>query len=130
MKRHLPKLQEFESRELDLGERKTDGEGGASFALALQAHASPLLRVGLDVEGFEADGGRGVRTAVTALVSPHAHLVGWKAERDLGYLDRDVACALRVVAIGPDLKSVPAAGLARVLVETRHVAVLVVRDEH
>jgi uncharacterized protein YfaS (alpha-2-macroglobulin family) len=42
---HLPKLQEFQPREVDLGERTTDGEGGAILPLALQAHTAPLLRV-------------------------------------------------------------------------------------
>ena len=121
---HLPELEPFEARELDLGEKKTDAAGKASFTLDLQAHTAPLLRVGVDIEAFEADGGRGVQAGLSTLVSPHERLLGWKADGDLGYISRDVPCTVRVIALGRDLKATPAPDLTRVLLESRQISVL------
>jgi uncharacterized protein YfaS (alpha-2-macroglobulin family) len=78
----------------------------------------------VELEAFEPDGGRGVRGGLSALVSPHDKLIGWRTEGDLGYLVRDVPRSVRLVAIGPDLKAVAAENLTRVLIESRHVSVL------
>ena len=120
----LPKHEKFEPREIDLGETKTDAEGRAKIDLALEAYAAPLLRVSVDLEAFEADGGRGVRGALGTLVSRQPYLIGWKTADDIAFIPRDVPRAFEIVAIGPDAKPVAAPGLKRVLVETRHTSVL------
>jgi uncharacterized protein YfaS (alpha-2-macroglobulin family) len=120
----LPKHEKFEPREVDLGETKTDAEGRAKFALALDAYAAPLLRVAVDLEAFEADGGRGVRGALGTLVSRQPYLIGWKTADDLAFIPRDTPRAFEIVAIGQDAKAVAAPGLKRVLIETRHTSVL------
>ena len=120
----LPKHEHFESKEIDLGETKTDAEGRAKFALALEAYAGPLLRVSVDLEAFEADGGRGVRGALGTLVSRQPYLIGWKTADDIAFIPRDTPRTFEIVAIGSDAKPVAAPGLKRVLVETRHASVL------
>ena len=120
----LPKHEKFEPREVDLGETKTDAEGRAKFALALEAYAAPLLRVAVELEAFEADGGRGVRGALGTLVSRQPYLIGWKTADDIAFIPRDTPRKFEIVAIGPDAKPVAAPSLKRVLVETRHTSVL------
>lgn len=120
----LPKFESFEPREVDLGEVKTDDEGRAEIPLELAAYAAPLLRVTVDLEGFEPDGGRGVRGSLSALVSPQPRLLGWKGDGDLGFVARDVARSVQLLAIGPDGQPTAAPGLKRVLVESRHASVL------
>jgi uncharacterized protein YfaS (alpha-2-macroglobulin family) len=120
----LPKHEKFEPREVDLGETKTDAEGRAQFALALEAYAAPLLRVSVDLEAFEADGGRGVRGALGTLVSRQPYLIGWKTADDIAFIPRDTPRSFQILAIGPDAKPVAAPGLKRVLIETRHASVL------
>jgi hypothetical protein len=125
---HLPKPVNFESQQVELGERKSGADGRAEFVLDLKAYTAPLLRVGLELEAFEADGGHGVRGGLSTLVSPYDVLLGWKGGEDLGFLKRDVPHQVRLVAIGPDLKPVAVDKLKRVLIETRQVSVLTKQD--
>lgn len=120
----LPKHERFEPREVDLGEVKTDADGRAMIPLALEAYAAPLLRITVDLEGFEPDGGRGVRSSLSALVSPQPRLLGWKGDGDLSFVARDVVRSVQLMAIGRDGKPTTAPNLKRVLVESRHTSVL------
>jgi len=120
----VPKHEHFEAKEIDLGEVKTDAEGLAKFELALEAYAAPLLRVSVELEAFEADGGRGVRGALGTLVSRQPYLIGWKTSDDLAFIRRDVPRNFEILAIGPDAKPIAASDLKRVLIETRHASVL------
>ncbi len=120
----LPKADHVSQMEMDLGETKTDADGKASFTLAMEAHTAPLLRATVELEGFEADGGRGVSGSLQTLVSHQTHLLGWKANGDLHFIPKGVPRAFQIQAIGPDAKLVAAPGLKRVLVETHYVSVL------
>ena len=124
----LPKHERFDPREVELGETKTDENGRAKFSLPLEAYSAPLLRVSVDLEAFEADGGRGVRGALGTLVSRQAFLIGYKSDGDLDFVPRDVVRTFQITAIGPDAKPVAAPGLKRVLIETRHASVLTKQD--
>ena len=66
--------------------------------------ARATYRVGLTVQGFEADGGRGVTNEVEQLVSSLPYLIGWKADGDLDYLSRGATRAVKVMAIDPQLR--------------------------
>ncbi len=125
---HLPSSNHFESREVELPEQKSDAEGHAAFTLDVSSYAAPLLRVGVELEGFEPDGGRGVSAGLSVFVSPHEHLLGWRADDDLNYIPRDVPRSVRIIAIGPDLKPVAVENLTRLLIETRHISVLTKQD--
>ncbi len=113
-----------ETQEIPLNDVTTDADGRATLALNLDAHTAPMLRARVEIEGFEADGGRGVRTAIHTRVSPQSHLIGYMADRGLGYLDARHPVEVEVVAIGPDGAPVAAADLTRVLIRTQHVSVL------
>ena len=125
---HLPSTGNFETRDVELGETKSDAEGKAQFKLDLKPYTAPLIRVGVELEAFEPDGGRGVRSGLSTLVSPHDVLLGWKAEDDLDFIPRNIARQVKLIAVGPDLKLAAAPKLTRVLIESRHVSVLTKQD--
>ena len=120
----MPESERFDTKEIELPDATTDEKGQATLRLDLEAHTAPMLRARVELEGFEADGGRGVRTELGTLVSRQAYLIGHKAERNLGYLDGRDPASVAIIAIGPDSKPVAAADLTRVLIQEKHVSVL------
>jgi alpha-2-macroglobulin len=120
----LTDRQRRDTQEIPLTDATTDEHGRAKLTLNMEAHTAPMLQARVELEGFEADGGRGVRTSLSTLVSPQAYLIGHKAERSLGYLDERDLVAVEVMAIGPDGEAVAVGELTRVLVQTTHVSVL------
>lgn len=120
----MPNPNRFDTKQIPLADATTDEKGQASLPLNLEAHTAPMLRARVELEGFEADGGRGVRTELSTLVSRQSYLIGRKADRNLGYLDGRDPVSVGIVAIGPDSKPVAAADLTRVLVQIKHVSVL------
>ncbi|MGI9240513.1 MAG: MG2 domain-containing protein [Verrucomicrobiales bacterium] len=113
-----------ETKEIALEDARTNDRGQAILPLNLEAHTAPMLRARVELEGFEADGGRGVRTELSTLVSRQPYLIGHKPDRNLGYLDGREPASVGVVAIGADSKPVAVGDLTRVLIQTKHVSVL------
>ncbi len=113
-----------ESSEIPLADGTTNEQGQATLLLNLEAHAAPMLQARVELEGFEADGGRGVGTELNTLVSRQAYLIGHKADRHLGYNDDRDPVSVDVIAIGPGGSPVAATDLTRVLVEIKHASVL------
>ena len=111
-------------RDIALSDGTTDAQGRAVLPLNLEAHTAPMLRARVELEGFEADGGRGVRTELSTLVSRQAYLIGHKADRSLNYLDEHDPVLIGIVAIGPDSKPFAVADLTRLLILTKHTSVL------
>lgn len=120
----IPDNHRNDTQTIDLTDVTTDENGRAKLPLNMEAHTAPMLRARVELEGFEADGGRGVRTSLSTLVSPQAYLVGHKAERSLSYLDERDPVPVEVMAIGPDGKAVAAVDLTRVLIQTKYISVL------
>jgi uncharacterized protein YfaS (alpha-2-macroglobulin family) len=113
-----------DSREIPLPDGTTDAQGQAKLPLNMEAQAAPMLRARVELEGFEADGGRGVRTELSTLVSRQSYLIGHKADRYLGYIEGRDPVSVDVMAIGPDGNPLAVAGLTRVLIEIKHTSVL------
>ena len=69
----LPEAEDTEETEagqkINLGEQKTDDTGAAQFDLALERFDKSCFQVSLLIEGFEADGGRSVRSGKNFLVA-------------------------------------------------------------
>lgn len=114
----------FASKEIPMADARTDENGKAILPLNLDAHAASMLRARIELEGFEADGGRGVRTELSTLISRQSYLIGHKSEQYLGYLDERDPVSVDLVAIGPDSKPIAVKDLMRVLIQTKHVSVL------
>lgn len=108
-----------------LESRQTDASGVATFDLPLADYAGGTYRLTLDVEGFEEGGGRSVSASSSALLSPLASLVGYKADGDLGYLHSETERKLSFIAIDNQLQTIPLQNLRLRLIEQQNVSTLV-----
>ncbi len=108
-----------------LPDQHTDDEGKAAFELPLARFDKGTYRLLFQAEGFEAGGGRSVSTQAATLVSPVTHLVGYKADGDLGFIHKDSPRHLTFIAIDPELQQIALPGLTLRLLERRHVSTLV-----
>jgi uncharacterized protein YfaS (alpha-2-macroglobulin family) len=111
-----------------LSEQRTGTDGQASFDLNLSRFARATYRASIVVEGYEADGGRGVTGEAAQLVSNLPFLVGWKADGRLDYISRGSARGIDVLAINEKLTRVAAPGLKLKRLERRYVSVLLKQD--
>jgi uncharacterized protein YfaS (alpha-2-macroglobulin family) len=111
-----------------LTDAHTGADGQASFDLNLSRFARATYRASVLVEGYEADGGRGVTGEATQLVSNLPFLVGWKADGRLDYISRGSARGVDLLAINDKLARVPAPGLKLKRLERRYVSVLLKQD--
>ncbi len=124
----LPEAEDTEETEagqkINLGEQTTDDTGAAQFDLALERFDKSCFQVSLLIEGFEADGGRSVRSGKNFLVAALPYVVGYKADAKLDYLGKDTAANVRFMAVGPDLKPLAPKDLMARLIQIKHVSVL------
>ncbi|MEI6604504.1 MAG: MG2 domain-containing protein [Verrucomicrobiota bacterium] len=111
-------------RTIDLGETQTNDKGIATFKLPFDTLKDATFRAAILTEAFEREGGRSVRSASTCLVSPYNAVIGWKTDAKLDYLAKDSGIALKLLAVGRDLKPVALDSLRRRLIEIRQVSVL------
>jgi alpha-2-macroglobulin len=107
-----------------LEDATTDARGEATIALGLERFEKATYRLTFSAQGYEAEGGRGVTTAASLLVSPLPFLVGYKADGDLRYVSRGSDRSVQLTAVGPDLAALEAKGLELELIELRWVSVL------
>ncbi|MDZ4404365.1 alpha-2-macroglobulin [Prosthecobacter sp.] len=109
---------------IELGETKTNAEGHTEVDLSLERFGNTCFRMNLLVEAFEADGGRSMRGGLSALVSPFAHVIGYKADGDLGYIGKDSARNVKLLAVDMALKPVAVPQVSWRVIRIRHVSVL------
>ena len=107
-----------------LQDRKTDGQGETEFDFNLGRFDKATYRLSFAAEGYEAEGGRSVASESSVLVSPLEHLVGYKPDGELRYINRGAARAVELIAIDPALRKVALSGLKAQILELRHVSVL------
>jgi len=112
----------------NLSDQQTTEEGRATFDLNLQRFARATYRVSLLVEGYEADGGRGVSGEATQLVSSLPFLVGWKTDGRLDFIPRGSVRNIELIAVDSKLARVAAPGLVLKRLERRYVSVLLKQD--
>lgn len=124
----LPEAEETEETEagqkVNLGEKTTDDSGAAQFDLAMERFDKSCFQVSLLIEGFEADGGRSVRSGKNFLVAALPYVVGYKPDARLDYLGKDTAANVSFIAAGPDLKPIAPKDLMARLIQIKHVSVL------
>jgi hypothetical protein len=111
-----------------LSEQRTGANGQASFDLNLGRFARATYRASVVVEGYEADGGRGVTGEAAQLVSNLPFLVGWRADGRVDYISRGGARRVDVIAVNEKLNLVAAPGLKLERLERRYVSVLMKQD--
>jgi len=111
-----------------LTEQRSGPDGRASFDLNLGRFARATYRASVEVQGYEADGGRGVTGAAAQLVSNLPFLIGWKADGRLDYISRGSARRIDLIAVDEKLGLIAAPGLRLKRIERRYVSVLLKRD--
>lgn len=117
-----------EGYEEALQDGRTDTQGHAEFALDLGKYANATYQLYFLAKAYEAEGGRSVAAAAQTLVSSNDWLVGYRSPDSLDYVSRNATRAIRLVAIGPDAKSIALDGLTAQLIERRYVSVLTKQD--
>jgi uncharacterized protein YfaS (alpha-2-macroglobulin family) len=115
----------IEPSEQDLPDAETDDDGQAKLPLGLERFASATYRLTLVTEGFELEGGRSVTAEASTVVSPRPWLVGYKADGDLGYVNKDAERAVTLIAVGPQGDKLGVSKLQAVVRERRYVSALV-----
>lgn len=108
-----------------LGETTTDKDGKASFSLNLERFEKATYRLRFFVEGFESEGGRGVGTESYALISPLAHLVGFRTDGETNFLTKDSARHVDLIAVDSSLVQKKVDKLKLAHVEIKYVSSLI-----
>ncbi|MEK6664377.1 MAG: alpha-2-macroglobulin [Pseudomonadota bacterium] len=111
-----------------LPDATTNEKGEAEFDLNLQRFAKATYRLRFNAQGFEAEGGRSVAAEAAVLVSPLPYLVGYKADGDLQYINKNAKRVVELIAINPETKKIEVAKLSLQLIERRYVSVLIKQD--
>ena len=108
----------------ELAKSETDDKGNAEIVLGLQRYAQATYQMRLVVNAFEPEGGRSVAAEVSTLVSDRPYLIGYKADGDLGYVNKGSVRNVAFVAIDPKAHKTTVNGLKLVRIERRVVSVL------
>ncbi|MCI4566526.1 MG2 domain-containing protein [Lysobacter sp. CFH 32150] len=111
-----------------LTDATTDNDGHAKFAIDLKKYERATYQLNFLARAYEPGSGRNVAAQANALVSSNDHLVGIKAQDDLGYVKRGDKRVVQLLTIGQDGKPKQVAGLHAVVVEKRYVSVLTKQD--
>jgi uncharacterized protein YfaS (alpha-2-macroglobulin family) len=112
------------SYEQRLSDETTDDNGSVTFELDLKNMARATFQLDFFSQGFELDGGRGVSSEISTLVSPLQFIVGYKPEGELNYIKKGSEHYVEFIAVDPTLKKIKAEKLTAVVVEQRYVSVL------
>ncbi|MDL2321005.1 alpha-2-macroglobulin [Desulfosarcina sp. OttesenSCG-928-B08] len=104
---------------------ETDEAGKAEFEIPLDRFQDGTYQLDFFVEGFDAAGGRGVKTGNSVLISPLSHLVGFKTNGDLGFIHSGSVQHVDWIAIGPDLSAISLDDLTLVRLDIQHISTLV-----
>jgi uncharacterized protein YfaS (alpha-2-macroglobulin family) len=110
---------------LKLPESRTGPDGIAELPLDVSQYDQGIYRLLLFTEGFEAGGGRSVKAQASVILSPLDHLVGHKADGDLGFVTRGSERQVQFLAVDADAQSVPLDEVSLQIVEQRYVSTLV-----
>lgn len=114
-----------EKFQTDLAKSTSDAQGNAQLTLGLERYAQATYQLHLLVKAFEPEGGRSVAAETTALVSDLSYLIGYKADGDLSFVNRNSARSVNFIAIDSKAKRTAVPKLKLVRLERRVVSVLV-----
>ena len=112
---------------LPLPATTTDANGRAQLPLDLTQYDAGIYRLNVLAEGFEAGGGRSVKAQASVMLSPLAHLIGYKPDGDLSFVDKDAVRHVTFQALDSDARAVALPDLTLSIVEQAYVSTLVKR---
>jgi uncharacterized protein YfaS (alpha-2-macroglobulin family) len=105
-------------------ELMTDTNGALSHKFDLTKFNQNTFRLIVDLEGFEKESGRSVRTKVNHLISSHDFLVGVKKQK-LSYIKEDEKISVDFMAVDSELKNVDPENINVELVREKPIRTLV-----
>jgi uncharacterized protein YfaS (alpha-2-macroglobulin family) len=108
-----------------LGTVTTNDKGEAAFSLNTAKFEKATYNLAFYTEAFEKGSGRNVSAEAQVYVSPLPYLIGYRADGNLSYIQRDSVRKLSFIAINPQAEQSAVEGLNLSLVEFRYVSVLV-----
>ncbi len=112
-----------------LPDTSTDKAGIARVPLPLDQYTEGVYRLNVLSEGFEQGGGRSVKARASVIVSPLDHLLGHKANAELGYLKKDSEHSIEYVAVDSNGSAAALGNLTLSLMEYQFVSSLVQRPD-
>ncbi|MDR1904586.1 MAG: alpha-2-macroglobulin [Treponema sp.] len=108
-----------------LGTITTNDEGTAVFPLNLAKFEKATFSLSFYAEAFEKGSGRNVSARTQVYVSPLPHLIGFKADGNLNYVQHNTTRLLSFIAVNPQLEKISVDDITFNLTELRYVSVLV-----
>src|SRR6202022_5108481 len=107
---------------------QTNENGDAKINADLSKYASACYRVDLNIEGFEADGGKSVHTSVGFIVSDRALVVGYRTDAKLGFLPQQQPASIDLLAVNRLAEPIALSGAHARIIEKRKEPVLTRQD--
>ncbi len=108
----------------DLEETKTNKEGIAEFQIDLSRFKDSTFSLTFAAIAYEKQGGRGVSSETTIVVSPLDYLVGYKPDGNLGYIYKGSERNVHFITVGPAMQKIAVRDLALSIENVRYVSVL------
>ena len=107
-----------------LEESITDDEGEAEFNLGLEKFEKATYHLNFIAEGYEQEGGRGVVSESSILVSPLPYLIGHKADGNFKYISKNSDRFVDILGVNSDLSKIKVSGIKLKLLELKYVSAL------
>lgn len=109
----------------NLADSETNDQGEAAFKLNLERFEKATYQLSFSAVGYAADGGRGVSSHISTLVSPLQFLIGYKPDGDISYIKQNSQRQVNLIAIAPDLKQINLDNLQLHLIKLNTVSTLI-----
>ena len=85
---------------VDLQDARTDNNGNANLDIRFDNNITAGTYIlTLNIRGFESESGRSVQTNITTRVSDAKYLIGWHANGDLAYINRNATRKINLVSV-------------------------------
>lgn len=105
---------------------KTDDFGNAKIDITFDRPVpSGTYMLSLNIRGFEGDSGKSVQTNISARVSDAKYLIGFYANSDLSYVNRDASRSVNIIALDHTANPIAANGLKLRLVKRENLTSLI-----
>ncbi len=113
----------------DLDSLTSDNNGQATFNLDLDRFKEGTYRLEFSTQGYDQAGGRSVNTRNSILISPLEFLVGYKANGDLNYINKNSERSIELIAIDNTLKQIGKDKLTLKKIALQQVSTLVKQND-
>lgn len=108
----------------ELPAAKTNDKGEAVLEIDLSQFEQGTYLMRVLAEGLELGSGRGVNSALKALVSPNKFLIGWKADDNLSYINKNAERKIQFIAINNNLQQIEKSNLYLSLSKHQYISSL------